>query len=155
MQVVIKGGILKNEVGPDIENDYSAGYYYDGVWYVSPTDYYSIEIEKSNGLEADRIKQRIWKQNTVIAHTAKDISEADILHWSTKSCAKVYRWKSEIHSGIKHNFETKEMKTVRIWKQNRTEALKEIKHCTWTAEDFNISDGFESHEVVDRMMPSI
>ena len=29
------------------------------------------------------------------------------------------------------------------------EALKEIKHCTWAAEDFNISDGFESHEVVD------
>jgi len=49
MQVVIKGGILKNEVGPDIENDYSAGYYYDGVWYVSPTDYYSIEIENPTG----------------------------------------------------------------------------------------------------------
>ena len=49
MQVVIKGGILKNEVGPDIENDYSAGYYDDGVWYVSPTDYYSIEIENPTG----------------------------------------------------------------------------------------------------------
>ena len=34
-------------------------------------------------------------------------------------------------------------------KTEPTEALKEIKHCTWTAEDFNISDGFESHEVVD------
>ena len=31
-----------------------------------------------------------------------------------------------------------------------TEALEAIKHCTWTAEDFNISDGFESHEVVDK-----
>ena len=49
MQVVIKGGILKNEVGQDIENDYSAGYYEDGVWYVSPTDYYSIEIENPTG----------------------------------------------------------------------------------------------------------
>jgi len=49
IQVVIKGGILKNEVGPDIENDYSAGYYDDGVWYVSPTDYYSIEIENPTG----------------------------------------------------------------------------------------------------------
>ncbi|NCC85127.1 MAG: hypothetical protein EOM03_13510 [Clostridia bacterium] len=49
MQVVIKGGILKKEVGPDIENDYSAGYYYDGVWYVSPTDYSSIEIENPTG----------------------------------------------------------------------------------------------------------
>jgi hypothetical protein len=29
------------------------------------------------------------------------------------------------------------------------EALEVIKRCTWTAEDFNISDGFESHEVVD------
>ncbi len=34
-------------------------------------------------------------------------------------------------------------------KTEPAEALKEIKHCTWTAEDFNISDGFESHEVVD------
>ena len=49
IQVVIKGGILKNEVGPDIENDYSSGCYYDGVWYVSPTDYYSIEIENPTG----------------------------------------------------------------------------------------------------------
>ena len=49
MQVVIKGGILKNKIGPDIENDYSAGYYDDGVWYVSPTDYYSIEIENPTG----------------------------------------------------------------------------------------------------------
>ena len=41
-----------------------------------------------------------------IAHTAKDISEADILHWSTKSCAKTYRLEvREIHSGIKQNFE--------------------------------------------------
>ena len=48
-QVMIKGGILKNEVGPDIENDYSAGYYDDGVWYVSPTDYYSIEIKNPTG----------------------------------------------------------------------------------------------------------
>ncbi len=29
------------------------------------------------------------------------------------------------------------------------EALKEIKHCTWTAEDFNIRDGLESYEVID------
>ena len=35
-------------------------------------------------------------------------------------------------------------------KTEPTEALKEIKHCTWTAEDFNIGDGFESHEVVDK-----
>ena len=35
-------------------------------------------------------------------------------------------------------------------KTEPTEALKEIKRCTWTAEDFNISDGFESHEVVDK-----
>ena len=34
-------------------------------------------------------------------------------------------------------------------KTEPTEALKDIKHCTWTAEDFNISNGFESHEVVD------
>ena len=34
-------------------------------------------------------------------------------------------------------------------KTEPTEALKAIKHCTWTADDFNISDGFESHEVVD------
>ena len=34
-------------------------------------------------------------------------------------------------------------------KTEPTKALKEIKHCTWTAEDFNISDGFESYEVVD------
>ena len=34
-------------------------------------------------------------------------------------------------------------------KTEPTEALKEIKHCTWTAEDFNISDGFESYEVID------
>ncbi len=34
-------------------------------------------------------------------------------------------------------------------KTEPTEALKEIKRCTWTAEDFNISDGFESHEVVE------
>ena len=34
-------------------------------------------------------------------------------------------------------------------KTEPTEALKEIKHCTWTVEDFNISDGLESHEVVD------
>ena len=34
-------------------------------------------------------------------------------------------------------------------KTEPTEALKEIKHCTWTAEDFNIRDGFERHEVVD------
>jgi len=30
------------------------------------------------------------------------------------------------------------------------EALKEIKRCSWETEDFNISDGFESHEVVDK-----
>jgi hypothetical protein len=35
-------------------------------------------------------------------------------------------------------------------KTEPTESLKEIKHCTWTAEDFNIGDGFESHEVVDK-----
>jgi hypothetical protein len=35
-------------------------------------------------------------------------------------------------------------------KTEPTEALKEIKRCTWTAEDFNIGDGFESHEVVDK-----
>ena len=34
-------------------------------------------------------------------------------------------------------------------KTEPTEALNEIKHCTWVAEDFNIGDGFESHEVVD------
>ena len=34
-------------------------------------------------------------------------------------------------------------------KTEPTEALKEIKHCTWTAEDFNISDGLESYKVVD------
>ena len=34
-------------------------------------------------------------------------------------------------------------------KTEPAEALKEIKRCTWTAEDFNIGDGFESHEVVD------
>ena len=34
-------------------------------------------------------------------------------------------------------------------KTEPAEALKEIKHCTWTAEDFNIGDGYESHEVVD------
>lgn len=34
-------------------------------------------------------------------------------------------------------------------KTEPTEALKEIKHCTWIAGDFNISDGFESYEVVD------
>lgn len=34
-------------------------------------------------------------------------------------------------------------------KTEPTEALNEIKHCTWTAEDFNINDGLESHEVVD------
>jgi hypothetical protein len=34
-------------------------------------------------------------------------------------------------------------------KTEPTEALKEIKRCTWTAEDFNIGDGFKSHEVVD------
>jgi hypothetical protein len=35
-------------------------------------------------------------------------------------------------------------------KTEPTEALKEIKRCTWTADDFNISDGLESHEVVDK-----
>jgi len=35
-------------------------------------------------------------------------------------------------------------------KTEPTKALKEIKRCTWTAEDFNISNGFESHEVVDK-----
>ena len=34
-------------------------------------------------------------------------------------------------------------------KTEPTEALKEIKHCTWTAEDFNINDGLESYEVID------
>ena len=35
-------------------------------------------------------------------------------------------------------------------KTEPTEALKEIKLCTWTADDFNINDGFESHGVVDK-----
>ena len=34
-------------------------------------------------------------------------------------------------------------------KTEPADALKEIKRCTWTAEDFNIGDGFESYEVVD------
>lgn len=34
-------------------------------------------------------------------------------------------------------------------KTEPTEALKEIKHCAWIAEYFNINDGFGSHEVVD------
>lgn len=34
-------------------------------------------------------------------------------------------------------------------KTEPTEALKEIKRCAWAAEDFNIRDGFESHEVID------
>lgn len=34
-------------------------------------------------------------------------------------------------------------------KTEPTEALKEIKHCTWTAEDFNTSGLLESYEVVD------
>lgn len=34
-------------------------------------------------------------------------------------------------------------------KTEPTEALEAIKHCTWIAEDFNISDGFKNHEVVD------
>ena len=34
-------------------------------------------------------------------------------------------------------------------KTDPTEALKEIKHCTWTAEDFDINDGLESYEVID------
>jgi hypothetical protein len=42
------------------------------------------------------------------------------------------------------------MKTVRNMKTEPTEALKEIKRCTWTADDFNISNGFEGHEVVDK-----
>ena len=34
-------------------------------------------------------------------------------------------------------------------KTEPTEALKEIKRCSWETEDFNISDGFESYEVID------
>ena len=49
MQVVIKGGILKPEIGLDFENIHCTGYYCDGVWYVSPTDYSSIEIENPTG----------------------------------------------------------------------------------------------------------
>lgn len=48
-QVMIKGGILKPEIGSDFENLHCTGYYCDGVWYVSPTDYYSIEIENPTG----------------------------------------------------------------------------------------------------------
>lgn len=35
-------------------------------------------------------------------------------------------------------------------KTEPTGALKEIKNCTWAAEDFDIGDGFESYEVVDK-----
>lgn len=35
-------------------------------------------------------------------------------------------------------------------KTEPTEALKEIKHCSWETEDFDIGDGFESYEVVDK-----
>ena len=48
-QVMIKGGILKPEIGLDFENIHCTGYYCDGVWDVSPTDYSSIEIENPMG----------------------------------------------------------------------------------------------------------
>jgi hypothetical protein len=35
-------------------------------------------------------------------------------------------------------------------KTEPTEALEEIKRCLWTADDFNIDDGFESCKVVDK-----
>ena len=34
-------------------------------------------------------------------------------------------------------------------KTEPTEALKEIKHCTWTSDNFDINDGLESYEVID------
>lgn len=41
------------------------------------------------------------------------------------------------------------MQIVKDMKTEPTEALKEIKRCSWEV-DFNISDGLESYEVVDK-----